>query len=168
RGSGALPTRRSTPGTAPEPRSSRHLPQAPSRRLRIAIRRSRHRLGPELTNLPQRPNAGIAPCRIHRGTRAAAALYPKASDKGQRAGKGQRKGAKGKGPILKRPKGAPSSPSSGVRHALAVPAQKGATRRRHAAHLRHRNSERVDAAGGGRIAAGHAAPAETAGTHLAA
>src|SRR3546814_4864465 len=34
--------------------------------------------------------------------------------------------------------------------------------------FRHRNSERVDAAGVGRIAAGHAAPAETAGTHLAA
>ena len=48
--------------------------------------------------------AGIAPCRIHRDTRAAATLYLKASDKGQRAGKGQRKGAKGKGSILKRPK----------------------------------------------------------------
>src|SRR3546814_17962449 len=34
--------------------------------------------------------------------------------------------------------------------------------------FRHRNSERVEAAGVGRIAAGHAAPAETAGTHLAA
>src|SRR5690606_15584443 len=144
---GAMPTRRSTAGTALEAEQSRNLPQAPSRRLRSAIRRPRHRLGPELTNIPQRPNAGIAPCRIHRGTRAAAALYPKASDKGQRAGKGQRKGAKGKGPILKRPKGAPSSPSSGVRHALAVPAQKGATRRRHTAHISHRNSERVGAAG---------------------
>src|SRR5690606_12447314 len=91
---GAMPTRRSTAGTALEAEQSRNLPQAPSRRLRSAIRRPRHRLGPELTNIPQRPNAGIAPCRIHRGTRAAAALYPKASDKGPRAEKGQRKGAK--------------------------------------------------------------------------
>src|SRR3546814_8487726 len=34
--------------------------------------------------------------------------------------------------------------------------------------FRHRNSERVEAAGVGRIAAGHATSAETAGTHLAA
>src|SRR5690606_28369918 len=81
---------------------------------------------------------------------------------------GQGKGAKGKGPILNWPNGAPSSPSSWGRHALALPAQMGATRRRHTAHSRHRSSERVDTAGVGCIAAGHAPSAEAAGTHLAA
>ena len=108
-----MPARRATAGTALEARQSRNLPQAPSRRLRSAIRRPRHRLGPELTNIPQLPACRDCPMPHSSWHRAAAALYPKASDKGQRAGKGQRKGAKGKGPILKGQKAPPSSPSSG-------------------------------------------------------
>src|SRR3546814_7694682 len=48
-------------GTALEAEQSRNLPQAPSRRLRSAIRRPRHRLGPELTNIPQRPTCRDCP-----------------------------------------------------------------------------------------------------------
>ena len=99
--------------------------------------------------------------------RAATALYPKASDKGQRAGKGQRKGAKGKGPILKRPKAPRAARHPGFAM-LSLFQRKGC--HPPPAHRPHppSNSERVDAAGVGRIAAGHAASAETAGTHLAA
>lgn len=50
-------------------------------------------------------------------------LSPK---EGLRAGKGQGNGAKGKGPTRKGQKAPPSSPTSGVRHALAVQTQTGA------------------------------------------
>jgi integrating conjugative element relaxase (TIGR03760 family) len=53
--------------------------------------------------------------------------------KSQRAGKGQGNGAKGKGPTRKGQKAPPSSPTSGVRHALAVQTQTGAVHCRRAA-----------------------------------
>src|SRR5690606_24690676 len=166
---GAVPARRATAGTALEARQSRNLPQAPSRRLRSAIRRPRHRLGPELTSVPQRPTCRDCPMPHSSWRLRSSGPIPKGFRQKPKGWEGAKEGPQGERPYPEKAKKAPSSsPPSGVRDALAVPAQTGATHHRHTAHIRHRSSERVDAAGVGRIAAGHAASAETAGTHLAA
>ena len=166
---GAVPARRATAGTALEARQSRNLPQAPSRRLRSAIRRPRDRLGPELTNIPQIPACRDCPMPHSSWHPRSSGPIPKSFRQRPKGWEGAKEGRQGERPYPeKAQKAPPSSPSSGVRHALAVPAQKGATHRRHTAHIRNRSSERVDVAGVGHITAGHAASAETAGTHLAA
>lgn len=74
----------------------------------------------------------------------------------------------GERPYLEKAKRPPGRPATGHPHALPVPAKTAPGRRRATASTRHRPPERVDAARVGRIAAGHPAPAEAAGAHLAA
>jgi hypothetical protein len=110
--------------------------------------------------------SGLPHTRIDGGRPVPTALYPKAS-KGQRAERAREWGARGKA-LPEKAKRPPACPPPGHPHALSVPAETASGRCRSVACTRHRSPERAAATGIGRIAAGDTAPAEAAGTHLAA
>jgi predicted nucleotidyltransferase component of viral defense system len=104
------PARRATAGTALEARQSRNLPQAPSRRLRSAIRRPRHRLGPELTNVPQRPTCRDCPMPHSSWHPRSSGPIPKGFRQRPKGWEGAKEGRQGERPYPEKAKRRPEQP----------------------------------------------------------
>ncbi len=107
---GAVPARRATAGTALEARQSRNLPQAPSRRLRSAIRRPRYRLGPELTNVPQRPTCRGCPMPHSSWQPRSSGPIPKGFRQRPKGWEGAKEGRQGERPYPEKAKRRPEQP----------------------------------------------------------
>ena len=109
----------------------------------------------------------LEPSRIGCGSPGTTGLYPRASAKAKGLKRGKGTGTRGKA-LPEKAKRPPEQPVTGVRHALAVPAQKGFTDHRRAVYSSHRTHPGPDAAAVGVLTAGHTPPTTSAGTHLAA
>src|SRR5690606_27866216 len=104
---GAMPTRRSTAGPALEAEQSRNFPQAPSRRLRSAIRRPRHRLGPGLTDTPRVPTGRDCPMTHSSWRPRSSGPMPKGFRQRAKGWEGAKEGRQGERPYPEKAKRRP-------------------------------------------------------------